>query len=107
MSELDQREQVVRLDKALADIDLALTRSPSRWARVEKVPRMSMRKATCGRSRRLPHVAENDDRSSKPSDRHEPPLSAEQLALNAQQDVARSRGRDGSEPSRARCRNGR
>jgi hypothetical protein len=36
--------------------------------------------------------------SSKPSDGHEPPLSDEQLALNTQQHVARSRGRDGSEP---------
>ena len=42
-----------------------------------------------------------DGRSSKSSDRHCFSLSAEQLALNAQQHVARSRGRDGSEPWRA------
>jgi hypothetical protein len=42
-----------------------------------------------------------DGCSSKPRDRHERPLSAEQLALDAQQYVARSRGRDWSEPWQA------
>src|ERR1700722_12241998 len=40
------------------------------------------------------------------SDGHEPPLSYEQLALNTQQHVARSRGRDGSEPWQACHRDG-